>query len=108
MNNLADSFNESLLKPTTQSKKNQDNSDDEDDDNDDDEEDTISVNHRDPSYYLSNQWQSHIDRELNSFSVLQPSINHTSQSANQPSTNTPNQPVAFNIKIAKMSIGKSL
>ena len=100
--NLANGFNESLLKPTNKTQRgNQDNSDDDDDeDGDDSVDDLISINQsRDPSYYSSHLWESHIDRELDSFVVPQPSNHQRSQASHQPA--------ALNIQIAKLSIGNS-
>lgn len=60
INNLATSFNQSLLKPTSRSNTtSQENSDD---DGDGSDEDSIHINQTvDPAYYSSRAWESYID-----------------------------------------------
>ena len=72
VNNLAASFNEGLLKPTSQSSP----STPRDTNNNDDSNEQDNINHlrsmTDPAYYQSAAWESHIDSELASFHVTQP------------------------------------
>ena len=72
INNLAASFNEGLLKPTSQSSP----STPRDTNNNDDSNEQDNINHlrsmTDPAYYQSAAWESHIDSELASFHVTQP------------------------------------
>jgi len=80
INELADAFNTSLLTPTCSSSRPSNSSTD---NPDDDVQEDITINERQPDYYDSNEWQLHVDSQLSSFTVAQPSNSSTSQPLSQ-------------------------
>ncbi|XP_031550553.1 uncharacterized protein LOC116287980, partial [Actinia tenebrosa] len=68
------------------------------------DDDSIHINQTvDPEYYSSRAWESYIDQELDTFTVLQPQIN-VSASSQQTSQSVHHH---HNIQIAKSSLGTS-
>ena len=98
ISSLCEAFNESIIKPT--SKSTTPETTHPGSERDDEINDNIQINANiDPAYYESAQWETHIETELNSFTVRQPQ-GHTDR-------NDTNPPLHLNVQIATLPMGTS-
>ena len=79
ISSLCEAFNESIIKPTSRSTTPETTHPGSE--RDDEINDNIQINANiDPAYYESAQWETHIETELNSFTVRQPQGHRTGMS----------------------------
>lgn len=98
ISSLCEAFNESIIKPTSRSTTPETTHPGIE--RDDEINDNIQINANiDPAYYESAQWETHIETELNSFTVRQPQ-GHRDR-------NVTNPRLHLNVQIAPLPMGTS-